>query len=101
MKRRRDLMQRLRAFDELSDAEKIAARLEWLEQSMVGVLWLLVTVTSGASGILVVWMVGDTIKNKWLVAAVFVFVFVVVGWWVHRRAFREAPPQVDLIDPKL
>jgi hypothetical protein len=56
MKHRRDLIERLREFNKLSETEKVEARIAWLEWKMVEVLWFLVGVTSMLAGGAIAWI---------------------------------------------
>ena|SRR6185503_11762150 len=101
MKRKRDIIERLKEFDELSDAQKIEARIAWLEWKMVEILWLLISATSMLTAAGVAWGAGEIVGNRslWLLAPVFLSSFAVAGWWLQRRTFRGSPPHIDFIDP--
>ena len=61
-------------FADLSDAERIEARLSWLERKMVEILWLLISTTSAVARALAAWLVseGFASRSSWLLAHVFV-----------------------------
>jgi len=98
--KRSDLIERSRDFDELSDAEKIEARLYWLEWKMVEVLWALISIVSMVAGALVAWFISEIMGNRslWLLFPVWLFTWMIVGWRLQRQIFRGAPPHIDFID---
>jgi hypothetical protein len=93
MKHRRDLIERLREFNKLSETEKVEARIAWLEWKMVEVLWFLVGVTSMLAGGAIAWIISDTVGSRslWLLVPVFLLGWLAGGWWVQRRTFRAVP----------
>jgi hypothetical protein len=101
MKRKPDLIERMKQFNQLSDAEKIEARLAWLEWKMVEVLWLLVSITSMLIGGVVAWVTSEYVGSRslWLLIPVCLVAWLVVGWPLQRRTFRGAPPHIEFIDP--
>ncbi|MBR0741387.1 hypothetical protein JQ581_31095 [Bradyrhizobium liaoningense] len=88
-------------FSKLPDATKIEARLSWLEWKMVDLLWLLIALTSMLTGILVAWLFSTVsgIGSLWVKIGLFGSAFLVVGWLLKRRAFKNAPAHIPLIDP--
>jgi hypothetical protein len=88
-KHKRDLIERLREFDKLSNAEQVEARIAWLEWKMVEVLWLAISVSSFLAG-------GG---SPWLLVPVFLLVWLVAGWRLERHTFRGAPPRINFVDP--
>jgi hypothetical protein len=101
MKRKRGLIDRLQGFNELSDAEKIEARLAWLEWKMVQVLWHIVRLAAFLGVAIITWLTSEAAgsRSPWLLVPVFVICLVLIGWWAQRSEFRGAPPHVDFIDP--
>jgi hypothetical protein len=94
-------MEEFYKFEQLSPAEKIEARISWLERKMVEVLWFLINITALLAGAMAAWLVGDAMEMQsvWLYAPVGLVVWGVAGWRLQRTAFRGAPPHVDFIDP--
>jgi hypothetical protein len=89
-KGKREFVERLRELDNLSDSEKVAARLAWLERKTVEVLWLIVGVIAMLAGILVASIASDVSGSQsfWLKVPVFLFAWLIVGWWSQRRIFE-------------
>jgi uncharacterized membrane protein len=98
MKGKRDFIERLKEFDNLSDAQKVAERIAWLERKMIEVIWLIVAITSMLAGGLVASIASDVVGNQslWLKVSVFLFTLAVIGWRLQRDAFKGAPPTVEL-----
>jgi uncharacterized membrane protein len=73
MKGKRDFIERLKEFDNLSDAQKVAERIAWLERKMIEVIWLIVAITSMLAGGLVASIASDVVGNQslWLKVSVF------------------------------
>ena len=101
MKHNRDLIERLREFDKLSETQKVEARIAWLEWKTVEVLWALINVTSMLAGGIAAWIISGIVGSRslWLLVPVFLVVWLAAGSWVKRRTFRGAPPRIDFIDP--
>jgi hypothetical protein len=88
-------------FDRLAPADKIEARISWLERKIVEILWLVIGLTALAMGALAAWLVRDAMEmhSMWVYGPVAAAVWGVTGWLLKRRAFRGAPPHIDFIDP--
>jgi hypothetical protein len=88
-------------YRQLGPYEKIDSRIAWLEQKLVEVLWLLIGVTSILIGGLVTWFTGELLEahSPWLLAPVFVIVWLVCGVLLKRMTFRGAPPHIQFLDP--
>jgi hypothetical protein len=101
MKRKPRLIERPHKFNELSDAEKIEARLAWLEWKMVQVLWHIVRLTAFIGAAIITWLTSEAAgsRSPWLLVPMFVGCLALIGWWAQRSEFRGAPPHVDFIDP--
>ena len=104
MVRKPDLIERLKEFNELSDAEKIEAQIAWLEKKIVEVLWAQIGAGSALVGGFVAWAVRELVGShlSWAVAAAFVLAWLASAWWLHRYYFRKAPlppPHTDFIGP--
>lgn len=86
---------------EVLDAEKIEARISWLEQKMVGVLWFVIQISSLIFGAIAALVVRNTMETEsmWLYGPPAVVAWVVSAWLLRRKSFRGAPPHIDFIDP--
>ena len=101
-------------FEQLSPAEKIEARISWLQRKMVEVLWLLIGAAALLAGALAAWFVGEAMEMRsiWIYAPVGLVVWGVVkiamiskrknGLPSFRRRFDSAHPLQSnqaIIDP--
>jgi hypothetical protein len=90
---------RLQEYARLSDHEKIGIRLAWLEHKAVEVLWTLISLSSMLIGGVVAWVAYKETQSLWIAAPLGLVAFFGASWFAHRRAFRNAPPHIDFIDP--
>jgi hypothetical protein len=90
----------MKNFEQLSRTEKTEARILWLERKLVGILWLLISLTSVAVGAFAAWFVGEVMEKRtiWLYAPVALVAWVVAGWLLKRSIFRGAPPHIEYLD---
>jgi hypothetical protein len=81
--------------------EKIDARIAWLEQKMVEVLWLLISVSSMIVGGVIAWFASELLETRslWLLAPVAITAWLLAGWLLQRNTFRGAPPHIDFLGP--
>jgi hypothetical protein len=88
-------------FAQLSDAEKIEARISWLEQKMVEVLWFVIQLSSLIFGAIAAFVVRNTLDTEsiWLYGPPAVVAWIMSAWLVRRKAFRDAPPRIGFLDP--
>jgi hypothetical protein len=94
-----DLVARLQEFERMTDLEKITARLAWLEQMTVEVLWAFISLSSILLGGCIGWIAHQETQSLWIAVPVGLIAFIGSAWFAHRRAFRNAPPHIDFIDP--
>lgn len=99
MANKRDLITDLQEYERLSEEEKIKARLGWLEQKAVEVLWALISLSSMLMGAAIAWVAYKETQSYWIAAALGLVAFCGAAWFAKRRAFRNAPPHIDFIDP--
>jgi|SRR6516225_616303 hypothetical protein len=92
-------IEEFRKFDRLAPADKIEARISWLERKMVEVLWLLIGVTALVAAALVAWFVGVVMETRsfWLYGPVSLVAWGLIGWLLKRKTFQGAPPPINFI----
>jgi hypothetical protein len=78
----------------MTEIEKLNERAAWLERRMVRVLWLLISATAG-------FMVAYTIDKSlgWPSILVAIGIWFIAGLILQRQEFKDAPKQIQFIDP--
>jgi cation transporter-like permease len=92
-------MEKFKRYALLTEAEKVEARMSWLERKMVEVLWLLISLTSLVVGGVAAWLSSEFMETRslWLLVPVFVVAWAVAAWLLQRTTFRGSPPHIDFI----
>ena len=99
MAKKPGLLDRLNAFDQLTDAEQVRLRVAWLEQKMVEVLYFLISSVS----LLVAGVAGLGLEkagsSNWITIPTVFLVFFGLGFYLRWYHFRGAPPHIDFLNP--
>jgi hypothetical protein len=79
------------------EVNKLKQRIDWLERKMVRVLWLLVSVTSGAFA----FVVASSFKSYlgWASLLLGFGLWIALGLILQRQEFKGAPGHIEFIDP--
>ena len=99
MANKHDLIARLEKYEQMPEHEKIKTRLAWLEHKAVEVLWILISLSSLLVGGLMGWVTYKETQSYGIATALGLVAFCGAVWFAKRRAFRNAPPHIDFIDP--